>query len=209
MPTGPTNDTRDAILDAAIESVSLYGLARLSMSDVAGRAGISRPTLYKHFGSKEELVAGVVARETNVLMAEVVGVAEAEDDPLASFEAAMVAALRLTREHPLLDRIIRTEPEALLPFLATDGAPGAAGSGGAAGAGGGAALGFVREATRRIVAARVPDLDEVTARRLTDMIARLFISYAISAPDDPPEVVAASVARIIVFGIAETAEGAI
>ncbi len=38
------SDLYDEIIDAGIEAVSLYGLAKLSMSDVASRAGISRPT---------------------------------------------------------------------------------------------------------------------------------------------------------------------
>ena len=149
-------DTRDAILDAAIESVSLFGLAKLSMSDVAGRAGLSRPTLYKHFGSKDALVAGVVEREAVVLVADILAAAEAHDDPGESLEAAVVAALRLTREHPLLDRIIRTEPESLLPFLTTDAA---AISGAAAPEGGAAVLMFVRTATEQLVAAKAPGLD--------------------------------------------------
>lgn len=198
--TAATASTHDLILDAAIESVSLFGLAKMSMSDVATRAGISRPTLYKHFGSKDALVAGTVEREAVGLVAEVLDAAEAHDDAEPSLEAAVVAALRLTREHPLLDRIIRTEPESLLPYLTTDGLTvddrAAAGGGG----GGAAVLLFVRSATEQLVAAKAPGLDAVTARRLADMVARLLVSYAISAPDDPPEVVARAMSAILLHG---------
>ena len=193
VPSTRNASTRDTILDAAVESVTLFGLARLSMSDVASRAGISRPTLYKHFGSKDELVAATVQREAEGLVSAVLGEAAVSDEPVAMMQAAVLAALRLTREHPLLDRIIRTEPEALLPYLTTDRVGGDGGNGGAA------VLLFVRTATETLVREGL-DLDEVTSRRLADMVARLLVSYAISAPDDPPEVVAAAVARILLDG---------
>jgi AcrR family transcriptional regulator len=176
-----------------MEAVSLYGLAKLSMSDVASRAGISRPTLYKHFGSKDELVAATVQREAESLVLAVLGAADTRESAAEGLEAAIAAALHLAREHPLLDRIIRTEPESLLPYLTTDRI------GGDGGAGGAAVLLFVRTATEALVRDRL-ELDELTSRRLADMIARLLVSYSISAPDDPPEVVAASVARILLDG---------
>ena len=193
--------TRDSIIDAGIEAVSLFGLNKLSMSDVATRAGISRPTLYKYFGSKDELVAAAVQREAESLVASVLAAADGNTTPLEGLESAIAAALRLTREHPLLDRIIRTEPESLLPYLTTDRI------GGDGGTGGGAVLLFVRTATEALVRDRL-ELDEITSRRLADMIARLLVSYSISAPDDPPEVVASSVARILLVGAQASAPAA-
>ncbi len=189
--------TYDEIIDAGIEAVSLYGLAKLSMSDVASRAGISRPTLYKHFGSRDELVAAAVQREAESLVVSVLRAADGHESAAEGLEAAIAAALHLTREHPLLDRIIRTEPESLLPYLTTDRIGGDGGDGGAA------VLLFVRTATEALVRDRL-ELDELTSRRLADMIARLLVSYSISAPDDPPEVVAASVSRILLDGALTT-----
>ena len=187
--------TRDRILDASVEAVSLYGLAKLSMSDVASRAQVSRPTLYKYFASKDELVGAAVGREAEVLVGRVLAAAAGHEDVTESIRASLVAALELTREHPLLDRIIRTEPESLLPYLTTDRVDGDGGRGGAA------VLLFVRTATESIIRERLgAQLDEVTVRRLADMVARLLVSYAISAPDDPPEVVASVMARILVDG---------
>lgn len=37
--------------------VGQYGPRKLALTDIAARAGVSRPTLYKHFGSKDELLA--------------------------------------------------------------------------------------------------------------------------------------------------------
>jgi AcrR family transcriptional regulator len=46
---------RDAILDAAWEAVREEGLAGLSLRDLARRAGITTPTVYAYFGSKNAI----------------------------------------------------------------------------------------------------------------------------------------------------------
>jgi len=55
---------RDEILDAAQALIAEWGYAAMSMDDLAARAGISKPTLYSHFPTKEELV---VAMATQVM----------------------------------------------------------------------------------------------------------------------------------------------
>jgi AcrR family transcriptional regulator len=46
---------RAAILNAAKTVFSLYGYQRASMADIAQAAGLSRPALYEHFRSKEDV----------------------------------------------------------------------------------------------------------------------------------------------------------
>lgn len=51
-------DTRTRILDATVR-VMAGGIASLSIPDVARDAGVSVPTVYRHFGTKRELLAAV------------------------------------------------------------------------------------------------------------------------------------------------------
>lgn len=51
-------DTRSAILDAAVR-VSARGIALLTIPDIAREAGVSVPTVYRHFPSKAELVDAI------------------------------------------------------------------------------------------------------------------------------------------------------
>ena len=54
---GETGDPmRERILRAAFKVLSRHGYAKLNLSDVAAQAGISRPTLYKSFKSKDDLL---------------------------------------------------------------------------------------------------------------------------------------------------------
>lgn len=178
--------TRDRLLDAALGSAAIHGLAKLSVGDVARQAGLSRQTLYKHFPSKEALVAETILREAQRMVAEIVAAADAEDDPERSLEVAILTTLRVARDHPLLDRLVRTEPEALLPFLIADG--GVVGT-------------AVRGIVEQIIDQKVPGLPPVARRRVADMASRLLISYAVNAPDDPPELVAESLAQMMTGGL--------
>lgn len=52
----------NAILDAATSVLGSKGFDLMTMDDVAGAVGISKPSLYKHFKSKEDLVGEALIR---------------------------------------------------------------------------------------------------------------------------------------------------
>lgn len=54
-------DTRRRILDAARELFGEAGFHRASLEDVAARAEVVRPTIYRHFGSKLGLFQALVS----------------------------------------------------------------------------------------------------------------------------------------------------
>jgi AcrR family transcriptional regulator len=55
-PADAEQSTRRRILAATFVVLARDGRRRLQLSDVAAAAGVSRPTLYRHFGSKEGLL---------------------------------------------------------------------------------------------------------------------------------------------------------
>jgi TetR/AcrR family transcriptional repressor of uid operon len=86
---GLATGTRARLLDATLVVLARCGVKQLSMSDVAGQAGVSRPTLYRYFPSKDELL---------------VAVAEHED---ARFRAGMALAIRSAPAGDRLDAALR------------------------------------------------------------------------------------------------------
>jgi AcrR family transcriptional regulator len=56
-------DLADRILDAARRLVFRTGARKMSLSDVATLAGVSRPTIYRYFVSKEDLIDALGKRE--------------------------------------------------------------------------------------------------------------------------------------------------
>lgn len=58
---------RDRILAATFKVLCRHGYGKLNLSDVAAQAGISRPTLYKFFASKEDLLSAFGLFELRLL----------------------------------------------------------------------------------------------------------------------------------------------
>jgi AcrR family transcriptional regulator len=56
-----TLEVETRIVDAAVRCASRAGLRRFSMADVAATAGLSRGTVYNHFGDRRRLVDAVLA----------------------------------------------------------------------------------------------------------------------------------------------------
>ena len=58
---------RDRILRATFKVLCRHGYGKFNLSDVAAQAGISRPTLYKSFSSKDELLSAFSEFELTLL----------------------------------------------------------------------------------------------------------------------------------------------
>jgi AcrR family transcriptional regulator len=58
---------RERILRATFKVLCRHGYSRLNLSDVAAQAGISRPTFYKFFSSKDDLLSAFSAFELRLL----------------------------------------------------------------------------------------------------------------------------------------------
>jgi AcrR family transcriptional regulator len=55
-------DLDDAILDATIALLAQEGFARMSIEQVAAHAGVGKPTIYRRWSSKVELVIAALSR---------------------------------------------------------------------------------------------------------------------------------------------------
>lgn len=99
------------------------GIRRSSVEDVARRAGLSRVTVYRQVGSKDDLVRVLLRREAQRAMSELDAELAGEFDPGVALERSFAFLVRFVRGHPLFGRLLRTEPELLLPLLTVDGGP--------------------------------------------------------------------------------------
>src|SRR4051794_2888328 len=117
----PDDAVSERVLDAALELAAASGIRHLTMDDVARRAGVGRMTVYRRFGDKARLVEALTVREGRRCLAELDAAAR-PDQPIADQVAeGFVTSLRLAREHPLLNRLARIEPESVLRALTADG----------------------------------------------------------------------------------------
>jgi AcrR family transcriptional regulator len=93
----------DAILDATARLLAAKGFDLITMDDVAEEVGLSKPSLYKHFKSKEDLVTEAMIRLLDGALAYL---AELPDDIGPS-----------GRLRSLLEWVLRVRLSGGLPFL--------------------------------------------------------------------------------------------
>jgi AcrR family transcriptional regulator len=185
-PTGPVGDTATRILDATLATMADYGIARLSLEDVARRAGLSRQTVYRYFPSKKELLDATVLREEEVFIGNMVTAAERHRDLEPALRAAMEAAMRTGQAHALLNRLLATEPNSLVALVTTDRGP---------------VLSAARQALEEILAGWLPRAPKARLAMAADAVARLLVSYVVNPPADPPPQVANRLAQLLVHGL--------
>jgi AcrR family transcriptional regulator len=114
--------TDELVIDAAEELLASYGLNRWSVDDVAERAAIGRTSIYRRFGSRDDLVYAVLARELRRTVAAIREATIACTSLEDKLVAAVVAGLGAL-EPSVVNRLLRSDPHSLLPFLTTEGGP--------------------------------------------------------------------------------------
>jgi len=132
----PHNPKRQAILDAATRAFITHGYSGTSMEAIAEAAPVSKPTLYNHFKSKQDLFAAVIECRCEALLSTLSSVQAELNDPVAGLSAIAGAfidlvyadeALQLYRliiaeqqQFPELgERIYRSGPEPVLRQMAS------------------------------------------------------------------------------------------
>lgn len=122
QPTTPNvyadADTRTRILRAAIEWANDTGMRKVSMPEVAKRAGLSRATLYLYFPNKQALFDAAVALQIEELFLGVAAVAmDHPDDDDERLVHTFGYAYRWLRDNPTLNAVMRMNPELLMPYV--------------------------------------------------------------------------------------------
>jgi AcrR family transcriptional regulator len=109
------NSTRQRILAATAEVLGRNGRSKLSLSEVALQAGVSRPTLYRWFDSKKDLLDAFVVWERQSYER---AVADATADLPTSekLDATLRVIAEYQQSYPGL-RMIDVEPEHVIKRL--------------------------------------------------------------------------------------------
>lgn len=88
----------EQLLDLAERLFAERGFHAASMDELARRAGVSKPVIYDHFGSKEQLFATCVRRTGEVLADRVARAVREDSDPRARLRAGSIAYFRFLEE---------------------------------------------------------------------------------------------------------------
>jgi len=105
-----TQERRAKILSAAVHAFARNGYDGTKMDSIAARAQITKPVLYDHFPSKQELFLTVLEGIRDGLIAKGKSIVEAGDDPEQTFRRAVDAFLQFVEREPDAARVLLTVP---------------------------------------------------------------------------------------------------
>lgn len=103
--TAPPLELRDACIVAAQEVIAERGIENLSLRDVARKLGVSHQAPYKHYPSRDHLLAEVMRRCFQRFAAHL-DARQHFDDPAQDLESLGEQYLRYAQEHPLEYRLM-------------------------------------------------------------------------------------------------------
>ncbi|MFF4262256.1 TetR family transcriptional regulator [Streptomyces virginiae] len=165
---------RQRVLDAARDLTCEAGWDQVSLSAVAARAEVSRPSVYKEFGNRAGLGRALVVLETQQFLT---GVADAlfpgAPDSHACLRAAILHVFQEADNRPLVRAVItaaRKGSDSLLPYLTTRADP---------------IFDAGRTLVREWLATRYPQQHAESVEMAADVIVRMTISHLILPTDDP------------------------
>jgi len=101
-----TQIRREQIAEAALDLVAGGGVRRLSVAAVARRVGLVPSGIYRHYKSKDAMLAAVLDLLQRRIQANVHAACQETDDPLGQLRGILVRHVRAIRENRAIPRII-------------------------------------------------------------------------------------------------------
>jgi AcrR family transcriptional regulator len=113
----PAPDATELILDAALVEFERHGFRRVALDDVAKRAGVSRTTIYRRFGNRDDLVGAVIERENVALFADIAQELKAAGPQSNYYTEAFTLSILRFRRHRVLNRMLVDEPALVMELM--------------------------------------------------------------------------------------------
>jgi len=187
----PRNAFRRAVRERAFalatEHLKTQPWEQLRIGQLAGEVGVSRPTIYAEFGSKEGFGEALVLNEVNRFLSEVNTILEVHTDkPIKGLEKATAFAFKEAARSPVVRAIFNSnsagtgDDRSLAPFVTTR------------------ALPVVSAANEQLYAwfkSLSPNSTKREVVESVDALTRLVVSNMMS-PDGRPDQVASRMGRI-------------
>jgi AcrR family transcriptional regulator len=173
----------DTLFDAARELLRERPWAQITMAEVARAAGVSRQTLYKEFGSRDEFAQAFTIREGARFLDAVERAIEGHlDDPRVAVEAGLEVFLSTASEDPLVKLLLEDDGTGgMLPLVTTQSGP---------------VLAWASARLGEAMRAGWPHARKEDVELLADTFVRLAISY-VTMPHGSPAETAAGAANLL------------
>ncbi len=165
----PEDEATERMLAAALDQIEDFGVRRFTIDDLARRLGISRVTIYRRFAKKNRLLEAALLYELRRLLREIDASVERCETLEERLVEGFVSSLLILRGHRLLSRLLRTEPELILPLLTVRGGPVIA-----------ASREFIAGLARREAERDEVTFDEEQLAVLSELLVRAVLSFLLT-----------------------------
>uniref|UniRef100_A0AAU3HN46 TetR family transcriptional regulator n=1 Tax=Streptomyces sp. NBC_01393 TaxID=2903851 RepID=A0AAU3HN46_9ACTN len=180
---------RERVIAEAKSLAAEDGWDRVRVADLALRADVSRPSIYKEFGDRAGIGRALVEHETDAFLIGLTAILDAHRGRLApALEAAVAHALEQAAVNPFIGAVLtatRGGTDALLPFLTSRPEP-------------------VFSSARQLLCAwlgeTVPETAEDRRSAAADLAVRLTLSHMLLPAHDPgatPQHIARTVCAVL------------
>ncbi|OBY32380.1 TetR/AcrR family transcriptional regulator [Mycolicibacter kumamotonensis] len=117
-----TDPEQRRLLYAARDEFIAHGFRRTSVGDIARRANVSRPTVYRRLGDKDEIVRAVVFTEVIEFFASISAEVLTKTMPADRAVEAFVRGIRACRTNPLVTALQQFEPDTFASLVSSENA---------------------------------------------------------------------------------------
>ncbi|KZF05548.1 MAG: helix-turn-helix domain-containing protein [Rhodococcus sp. (in: high G+C Gram-positive bacteria)] len=103
----------DQVLDAARGCILEYGVRRTTLAEIARRAQVSRPTVYRRWADTRAVVSSLLTRE----IGSVIPTFGVDGSVRAQISSATADVANSIRTHPLFVKILESDPDILSTYI--------------------------------------------------------------------------------------------
>lgn len=111
-PKAPVTDTRQRLIDVAVDLFTKYSFAGTSLQMIADELGITKAAVYHHFHTREELLTAVV-EPVRVRLQVIIEAAEAHRSPQARAEHMLTGYVDLAVQSRSLISVLAGDPSVI------------------------------------------------------------------------------------------------
>jgi AcrR family transcriptional regulator len=98
---------RQHLLTVAQECIERHGFSKVTLSDVAAAAGVTRPTVYRYFGSADELLNAAAVTASGGYLERVRSRAMRLDDPVERIVEALTISISELPDDPYVKELFQ------------------------------------------------------------------------------------------------------
>ncbi|WAU82856.1 TetR/AcrR family transcriptional regulator [Streptomyces sp. Qhu-G9] len=106
-PPASDAEARQRIIDATARCIDRHGVTKTTLSDVAGELGVTRQTVYRHFGRISDIIGEVAAQGAESFVDRMIAHLQGTTDPAEAVVEGMVFCVRTIPTEPRLSLLLQ------------------------------------------------------------------------------------------------------